>query len=277
MVKKAIAFFVTAALTVLTLSTTVMAAPVAGKLKVDWYTLGDGTAANKGDRPWVEGLRDSDKLDQILDLSKVKKSGELTNYDTADTGLGLLFLEGDKFKAATQTALGLGSGAETDFFGMVISGILTPAEAGTYKFKFISDDNARFKLGNDWIIDFWGTYYLADANNPNSEKKTWDKEIITSGIALEAGKPYDIRAEYWDGWGGNNLKIEWSKDNGATWSKIPSSVLSYDPDAKAPVTNPTTKPDTDTDTTPKTSDASMLITLVVAGAAAFGGLKLKKK
>lgn len=255
MLKKSIAFLIILTLMIVALSATVTAAPVEGKLRAEWYDLGpeEESTYNK-----IRDLRDQGELDTILesDFSTYVKTSELSQ--SGDTsGVGLLMLPSDVLKNfALQNLEGKKSdGEHPNSFGLVITGFITPKEDGKYKFRLFSDDSSRFKLGDEWLCSTW--------NEPEADGRTWEQERISKEVELKAGEAYPIRVEYFDGWGGHMLEITWSKDGG-DFTNIPTEVFSYDAEAE---TEPTTE----------TSDVSMLMPLLIAGAAAFGTLKLRKK
>jgi len=257
MLKKSLAFLIGIALIIVAMSATVMAAPEAnGKLKVDWYDLGpEGEDTfNK-----IRALRDQNKLAELLNQDWVSfvKSGELTQFEGATSGHGLLYLEGDKFKDLVRANI---SGKnEPDAFAMVITGFLIPKESGKYKFRLMSDDSSRLKIGNDWVVSTWG--------QPEPDGRTWNQERFSDEIELEAGKVYPIRVEYFDGWGGEALTFTWSKDGG-DFVPIPADVLASAVEGYE---------DPGSDKPSQTSDVSMLLPLLMAGAAALGALKFRKK
>lgn len=245
-----------------------MAAPIKGQLNVEWYKLG-GPREESYIRNMIKDL----ELEQrILAEAKLVSKGVLKSAGTKDgsDGVGLLY-----FEEALLGELAV-KGAEipdANYFAMVITGYITPEKTGKYKFRLISDDQSRLKIGDKWVVGVWGTDEedmdpnLIGNNGYISEQdktfKTWDIEKISDEIELEAGKSYPIRVEYWDGWGGHYFNLKWSY-NGEDMKIIDSKYLSADP----------LDPD---ETSPATYDVSILLNLAIAGAVVFGGLKLRRK
>lgn len=80
-------------------------------------------------------------------------------------------------------------------FSVRWTGKLTPPESGTYTLGFTADDGARLYIDGKLLVDAW-------TSNPN---KTATKEI-----ALEAGRSYDLRMEYFQYQRENIAKLVWS-------------------------------------------------------------------
>ena len=80
-------------------------------------------------------------------------------------------------------------------FSVRWTGKLTPPETGTYTLGFTADDGARLYIDGKLLVDAW-------TSNPN---KTATKEI-----ALEAGRSYDLRMEYFQYQRENIAKLVWS-------------------------------------------------------------------
>jgi beta-glucosidase len=80
-------------------------------------------------------------------------------------------------------------------FSVRWTGKLTPPESGTYTLGFTADDGARLYIDGKLLVEAW-------TNNPN---KTATKEI-----ALEGGRSYDLRMEYFQYQRENIAKLVWS-------------------------------------------------------------------
>jgi beta-glucosidase len=80
-------------------------------------------------------------------------------------------------------------------FSVRWTGKLTPPESGNYTLGFTADDGARLYVDGKLLIDAW-------TSNPN---KTATKEI-----ALEGGRSYDLRMEYFQYQRENIAKLVWS-------------------------------------------------------------------
>ncbi len=80
-------------------------------------------------------------------------------------------------------------------FSVRWTGKLTPPESGTYKLGFTADDGARLYLDGKLLVEAW-------ASNPN--------KTVTKEIALEGGRSYDLRMEYFQNIRENIAKLVWS-------------------------------------------------------------------
>jgi GH43 family beta-xylosidase len=75
------------------------------------------------------------------------------------------------------------------------TGTIVPKYSEDYTFHMIGDDGFRLWINDELIIDFW--------------QQKWEIQQKSQPITLEAGKHYDIKVEYLQGWGGAWLKMEW--------------------------------------------------------------------
>lgn len=75
------------------------------------------------------------------------------------------------------------------------TGTIVPTYTEDYTFHMVGDDGFRLWINGQLIIDFW--------------QQTWEKPQDSIPVSLEAGKHYDIKVEYLQGWGGTWLKLEW--------------------------------------------------------------------
>jgi hypothetical protein len=75
------------------------------------------------------------------------------------------------------------------------TGRITPEHSETYTFSMIGDNGYRLWVDNQIIIDHW--------------VDDWDIEQIGTPITLEAGRAYDFKIEYFEHWGGSNLRLRW--------------------------------------------------------------------
>ncbi|MBP1964584.1 family 43 glycosylhydrolase [Paenibacillus aceris] len=79
------------------------------------------------------------------------------------------------------------------------TGTIVPKYTENYTFHMVGDDGFRLWVNGQLIIDFW--------------QQTWEKPQDSIPISLEAGKHYDIKVEYLQGWGGTWLRMEWESAN----------------------------------------------------------------
>jgi GH43 family beta-xylosidase len=82
-----------------------------------------------------------------------------------------------------------------DFNTARFSGTIVPAYTEDYTFHMEGDDGFRLWINGELIIDFW--------------QMKWEMPQTSTPISLEAGKQYDIKVEYLQGWGGTWLRMEW--------------------------------------------------------------------
>ncbi|HEX5833578.1 MAG TPA: glycoside hydrolase family 3 C-terminal domain-containing protein, partial [Pyrinomonadaceae bacterium] len=80
-------------------------------------------------------------------------------------------------------------------FSVRWTGKLTPPESGNYTLGFTADDGARLYLDGKLLVEAW-------TSNPN--------KTVTREIALEAGRSYDLRMEYFQYQRENIAKLVWS-------------------------------------------------------------------
>ncbi|BFT72039.1 family 43 glycosylhydrolase [Paenibacillus sp. P36] len=99
-------------------------------------------------------------------------------------------LNGDSFSSIFNQFSGT-----PDYNTARFTGTIVPAYTEDYTFHMVGDDGFRLWVNGQLIIDFW--------------QQTWEKPQDSVPISLEAGKHYDIKVEYLQGWGGTWLKMEW--------------------------------------------------------------------
>ncbi|MFD1546395.1 PA14 domain-containing protein [Nonomuraea guangzhouensis] len=75
------------------------------------------------------------------------------------------------------------------------TGKIRPEYSETYTFSIIGDNGFRLWVDGKAVIDHW--------------VDDWDREQVGTPIALEAGKDYDIKVEYFEHFGGANLHLRW--------------------------------------------------------------------
>ena len=80
-------------------------------------------------------------------------------------------------------------------FSVRWTGKLTPPESGNYTLGFTADDGARIYLDGKLLVEAW-------ASNPT--------KTVTKEIALEGGRSYDLRMEYFQYQRENIAKFVWS-------------------------------------------------------------------
>jgi Concanavalin A-like lectin/glucanases superfamily/PA14 domain/Glycosyl hydrolases family 2, sugar binding domain/Glycosyl hydrolases family 2, TIM barrel domain/Glycosyl hydrolases family 2 len=75
------------------------------------------------------------------------------------------------------------------------TGRVEPGFSETYTFSMIGDNGFRLWVDGRLVIDNW--------------VDNWDIEQVGQPIALEAGRRYDIKVEYFEHVGGSNLRLRW--------------------------------------------------------------------
>ncbi|WP_162144792.1 PA14 domain-containing protein [Peribacillus kribbensis] len=90
------------------------------------------------------------------------------------------------------------------------TGKIVPERTEDYTFYMIGDNGFRLWINGKLAIDFW--------------QDKWDIEQKSAPISLEAGKKYDIRIDYFEHFGGANLKLYWSSP-GTEKQIIPKSAF----------------------------------------------------
>ncbi len=105
-----------------------------------------------------------------------------------------------------------------DTFSVRWSGVVTPAHTEAYTFVTRSDDGVRLWIDGELVIDDWSLHAAAERSGQ---------------IALDAGKAYDLKLEYYDGVKNAVAKLSWRS---ASQPKqiVPSSALATERAGAAP-------------------------------------------
>lgn len=98
---------------------------------------------------------------------------------------------------------------QPDTFSVRWTGTVTPKFSETYTFHVRSDDGARLTIGGTTLIDNWKI-------QPATE--------VSATIAMVAGRPYDIRLEYYDNQWNASCALSWSSARQAK-EIVPASAL----------------------------------------------------
>ncbi|MCS7460558.1 family 43 glycosylhydrolase [Paenibacillus doosanensis] len=99
-------------------------------------------------------------------------------------------LNGDSFESIFKQLTGT-----PDYNTARFTGTIVPKYTEDYTFHMEGDDGFRLWINGELIIDFW--------------QQVWEVPQVSKPISLEAGKHYDIKVEYLQGWGGTWLRMEW--------------------------------------------------------------------
>jgi hypothetical protein len=105
-------------------------------------------------------------------------------------------------------------GVRSDFFTVKWTGSVQAEEAGTYKFRTLSDEGVRVTVNGQKVIDHWKAHTAATDVSPE--------------IVLEAGKRYDITIEYYDLLGKAVMRLSWLKPGATDFTAVPTERL-YQP------------------------------------------------
>ncbi|MGW4800294.1 PA14 domain-containing protein, partial [Nonomuraea sp. NPDC004297] len=95
------------------------------------------------------------------------------------------------------------------------TGQITPDFSETYTFSIIGDNGFRLWVDGRPIIDHW--------------VDDWDKEQAGVPIALEANRKYDVKVEYFEHFGGANLRLRWQSPSQPK-AIVPSRALTVPAD-----------------------------------------------
>ncbi|MEC0226508.1 family 43 glycosylhydrolase [Paenibacillus alba] len=127
------------------------------------------------------------------------------NFDNKKGERAVGNLNGDSFASIFNQFSGT-----PDYNTARFTGTIVPKYTEDYTFHMVGDDGFRLWINGEKIIDFW--------------QQTWDKPQVSVPVSLEAGKHYEIKVEYLQGWGGTWLRMEWES---ASQSKeiVPESAL----------------------------------------------------
>ncbi|GAA2352815.1 PA14 domain-containing protein [Nonomuraea africana] len=90
------------------------------------------------------------------------------------------------------------------------TGRIRPAHSETYTFSMIGDNGFRLWVDGRLLIDNW--------------QDVWDVEKVGAPIALEGGRAYDIKVEYFEHFGGAHLRLRWQSPSLAK-EIVPADVL----------------------------------------------------
>ncbi|WP_207549831.1 PA14 domain-containing protein [Thermostaphylospora chromogena] len=96
----------------------------------------------------------------------------------------------------------------TDDITVRWTGRIRPEFSETYTFSMIGDNGYRLWVNNQLIIDHW--------------VDDWDVEQIGTPIKLEAGVLYDFKLEYFEHYGGSNLRLRWESPS------VPKQIVPAD-------------------------------------------------
>jgi hypothetical protein len=102
-------------------------------------------------------------------------------------------------------------------FAVRWTGRILPPAAGTYRLTTVSDDGIRLWLDGKLLIENWSDHA------PTEDHAT---------VELVAGRPAELKVEYYQGGGGSTARLKWTRPDGTT-EVIPSARL-VQPDGVVP-------------------------------------------
>jgi len=83
-----------------------------------------------------------------------------------------------------------------DDFSVRWTGTISPPESGQYTFRTVTDDGVRLWIADELVIDNW------TAHSPQLD--------TSKRIALEAGKTYSIKLDFFEAYGGAIVRLFWT-------------------------------------------------------------------
>lgn len=108
-----------------------------------------------------------------------------------------------------------GNGPDSNFpsdgFSVRWTGKLVPPKTAEYEISLMSDDGSRLYLDGKKVIDNWRDH---------------GEETKTATVMLEAGKEYDLRAEFYENGGMASVKIGWDTQEETTNAAVEAAKKS---------------------------------------------------
>ncbi len=108
------------------------------------------------------------------------------------------------------SVIGVGPYANTELFGLVFTGQIQIAAAGSYEFELGSDDGSRLEIDGARVVNNDGLHGLT---------------LVNGTVSLTAGA-HTIRVEYFERTGGDVVSLRY-RPAGGTMVEVPASVLFY--------------------------------------------------
>ncbi|MFE3829625.1 PA14 domain-containing protein [Streptomyces sp. NPDC059092] len=90
------------------------------------------------------------------------------------------------------------------------TGKVVPATSGAHTFSMTGDNGFRLWVDGRLAIDHW--------------VDDWDKEQTAQPLDLTKGQAYDIKVEYFEHFGGSNLRLRWTEPGG-TKKPVPATAF----------------------------------------------------
>lgn len=144
-----------------------------------------------------------------IDQATLKQGLSYNYYEVAISSVGAIKKHTPQ-KTGVMAQVGLPAGHRPEVFAVEFIGYLNIPRTAVYTFGLTSDDGSRFYLGESLVIDHDG---------PHGPSTAYGQ------IGLQKGF-YPIYVGYFDGGGGNSLKLEFRAGDGK-WRDIPAGNLFY--------------------------------------------------
>jgi hypothetical protein len=134
-------------------------------------------------------------LKRFLDSFDFVRMRPRPSVVAAPAGLAVQALveEGRQYAVYLHAPVGEGS------FAARWTGRLDPPASGAYRITTVSDDGVRLWLDGRLVIENWTDHAPAEDH---------------ATVALEAGRPVDVRLEYYQGGGGATARLKWTRPDG---------------------------------------------------------------
>jgi len=147
-----------------------------------------------------------------VEEEKLSQGLHYNYYEAAVSSVGAI-KKHKPAKTGVMQQVGLPGGHRPEIFAVEFIGYLNVPKTDVYSFGLTSDDGSQFRLGESMVIDHDG------AHGPST---------AFGQIGLQKGY-YPIYIGYFDGGGGNSLKLEFRTHDGE-WKSIPPRYLFYKQD-----------------------------------------------
>ena len=106
-----------------------------------------------------------------------------------------------------------------DLYSIQWTGYFSPLSTTIYRFRTYSDDASYFWIGSNAVT----SYSTANCNVDNGGLHG-SNYVNGTPVSLTSGLYYPIRAQYGENTGGAEMKVEFTTDDGNTWTVINNMV-----------------------------------------------------
>lgn len=140
----------------------------------------------------------------------------------------------------------MGEGVPADYFGLKIYGYLVPEQTGSYELQGNIDNAYRLWIDGELWFDCWKGGYWTDQSG------VWPESV--KAMPLEAGKVYEIYAEFVENWGGQQVLFE-CKIDGGDFKEFSDKVFYKTKEAATAASEAILNPPPPTEETPAETEA----------------------